>query len=377
MKNIEIKIGEKVDIVEFAKSLSFVSDDIVDYSIDDSNQVKVVVSENADIEKIQSDLQSAIGKYKCNNAQPSILYEYREKKDFPADGKENSSIIAFGEGQIGFDKKGLFLLDYFDKYFSGIALEKGAIEKSYPVLLPVDDYSMTGYLKKSPQHALFCSAVNNNMDDLQKVDESVKNRVLVKHIREPYYALSPSACFHTYLEYKNKNLEENTLITFKQNVFRNEGRLNYKEKGRLCDYNVREIVMIGSEEYIQSMREYFLNKTAEFMEKYKLIGNISVASDSFVIPKMQIYRKIQRIDRSKYEMHLKMDKDADLSTASFNLHGSAFTDPFNIKVNNVNDTVTGCVGYGLHRLVLAFFAQYGNNVENWPDEIAEKYRLSC
>ena len=109
------------------------------------------------------------------------------------------------------------------------------------------------------------------------------------------------------------------------------------------------------------------------MSKLQLVGDISLASDSFVVPKMQMYRKIQHIDKSKYEMHLNISSDKSISTASYNLHGKAFTDPFNISVENCEDTVTACVGFGLQRWILAFLSQYGFNEEYWPEEVKSEY----
>ena len=55
------------------------------------------------------------------------------------------------------------------------------------------------------------------------------------------------------------------------------------------------------------------------------------------------------------------------------MHGKAFTDPFNISVRGEKNTVTACVGYGLQRWVIAFFSQFGFDVEKWPSEIAKEY----
>ena len=220
---------------------------------------------------------------------------------------------------------------------------------------------------------MFCSSVKDNLELIEETDERIRFCNINGILKEPQYALSPSACFHTYIEYKNRILENDTIITFRQNVFRNEGRLNYDEIGRLCDYHVREIVMIGSQEYVDKCRSEIMEKTVDIMKRYGMNGDITLASDSFVIPRMQMYRKIQRIDKSKYEMHLKVDSDKAISTASFNLHGKAFTDSFNISVKGEKDTVTACVGYGLQRWVIAFFCQFGFNEEKWPNEIAKAY----
>lgn len=216
-------------------------------------------------------------KYKKINSYHEVYFnnhiENRKYYDLVCDHKE---ILFWGEGQVGFGEKGKFLFEYFDELFGKIAYQLGAIEKMYPALLPIGGYSKTGYLKKTPQYAIFCSTVNDSINNLEQTDVAIRNRNVKEIVKEPEYALSPSACFHTYIEYENSSLEKNTIITFRQNVFRNEGRLNYRELGRLCDYHVREIVMIGSSEYVIKMRNQIMEKSTEIMKNLNLDGDISL-----------------------------------------------------------------------------------------------------
>ena len=361
------------DIDEFIKSICFVSPDIQNI-ISTEKGIEIEVSDSSSAIGIKALLIELEKKYKVPNKNIEKYYENKIENNKFYDVKVfKSEIISFNDGQIGFGEKGKFLFEYFDSKFSEFAYELGASEKLYPVLLPLSDYYKTGYISKTPQYSIFCASVNENLEDLERVDAVVRNKKIKDIIKEPRFALSPSACFHTYLEYKNKILKDNTIVTFRQNVFRNEGRLNYNEIGRLCDYHVREIVMIGSNDFVSDNRDRIMQKSKEFMSKLQLMGDISLASDSFVIPKMQMYRKIQQIDKSKYEMHLNISQEKTISTASYNLHGKAFTDPFNISVKNCQDTVTACVGFGLQRWVLAFFSQYGIDEDTWPEEVKNKY----
>lgn len=373
MKSIYITPTDEIDIDEFVKSICFVSSAITSVQKTE-NQIKVEIDKNGDSNIIHKELLQIMKKYKKINSYHEVYFnnhiENRKYYDLVCDHKE---ILFWGEGQVGFGEKGKFLFEYFDELFGKIAYQLGAIEKMYPALLPIGGYSKTGYLKKTPQYAIFCSTVNDSINNLEQTDVAIRNRNVKEIVKEPEYALSPSACFHTYIEYENSSLEKNTIITFRQNVFRNEGRLNYRELGRLCDYHVREIVMIGSSEYVIKMRNQIMEKSTEIMKNVNLDGDISLASDSFVVPKMQMYRKIQRVDKSKYEMHLKVSDNKTISTASFNLHGRAFTDPFNISVDNCEDTVTACVGFGLQRWVIAFLSQYSLEERKWPLQVKEKY----
>lgn len=373
MYRVKIIPEMDTDVDEFIKSICFTSPDIRNITRTEDG-IEIEISDAGKAIEIRDMLVGIMKKYTIPNKIRKIYYENNldNRKFYDIYTLENE-VFFFGNGQIGFGEKGKFLFDFFDSEFSEIAYELGAIQKIYPVLLPLDSYSMTGYVRKTPQYAIFCSTVNDNLGDLEQTDAAMHDKKVKEIIKEPRFALSPSACFHTYIEYKDKTLKDNTIVTFRQNVFRNEGRLNYNEIGRLCDYHVREIVMIGSNEFILESRNKIMQKSKELMSKLQLIGDISLASDSFVVPKMQMYRKIQHIDKSKYEMHLNISPDKSISTASYNLHGKAFTDPFNISVENCEDTVTACVGFGLQRWVLAFLLQHGLNEESWPEEVKSEY----
>lgn len=373
MYRVKIIPEMDTDVDEFIKSICFVSPDIQNV-VRTEEGIEIEISDAGKAMEIRAMLVGIMKKYTIPNKNRETYYEnYLNDRRFYDISTLENDVIFFDNGQIGFGEKGKFLFDFLDSEFSEIAYELGAVEKLYPVLLPLDDYSMTGYVRKTPQYAIFCSTVNESLKDLEQTDVAIHDKKVKEIIKEPRFALSPSACFHTYIEYKDKTLKDNTIVTFRQNVFRNEGRLNYNEIGRLCDYHVREIVMIGSNEFILESRNKIMQKSKELMSKLQLIGDISIASDSFVVPKMQMYRKIQHIDKSKYEMHLNISPDKSISTASYNLHGKAFTDPFNISVENCEDTVTACVGFGLQRWVLAFLLQHGLNEESWPEKVKSEY----
>lgn len=372
MKKIVLELNDTIDVDEFRKTVSFVSNHIVDTEVI-NNQLVIQIDDDSVEEVIKSDLQKIMSKYKKNDSISEVYFQQKKQNRSFYELYENNNLIYFSNCQIGFGEKGMFLYDYFDGMFKKMALKRNAIQKRYPVLLNVNSYLQTGYVKKSPQYAMFCSSVNDDLADVESLSDRIKEGSGKNNLKEPDYALSPSACFHTYIEYQDCTLDENTLVTFNQNVFRNEGRLNYKEKGRLMDYNVREIVMIGSNEYVIKIRDEILADSKEFMISLGIDGNIALATDSFILPKMQIYKKMQKIDKSKYEMHLSVSEDKEISTASYNYHGHAFTDPFNINVANLEDTVTGCIGFGIQRWIVAFISQFGWDESNWPQIVRDEY----
>ncbi|MBP3450160.1 MAG: hypothetical protein J6K22_06855 [Spirochaetaceae bacterium] len=373
---IKIKLSKNIDVDELVKAINFVSPFIKNIKILSSKAILINIKKEAsadDIKKIDEDVTYLSQKFVKIGDCDEILYKNDViiPKYFDV-YKKNDNLIFFTNYQIGFTNKGLFLFEYFDTKFKKFAMTIGAIEKVYPVLITIREYLKTGYIKKTPQATIFCNTIRESIKDIENLDAAICQNSTNLKLKEPEFVLSPSACFHSYIEYQNRNLDKNLILTFKQNVFRNEGRLNFKEKGRLIDYHVREIVFIGDSIFVEKKRHQILKKIITFIEELGLSGRIVVASDSFILPKLQRYRSIQKIDKSKFEVQLNIEENRNIAVASLNLHGKSFSDPFNISVNNV-DTVTGCVGFGIQRWILAFISQYGWDVNNWPNIIKEVY----
>lgn len=296
-------------------------------------------------------------KIKDKNNSEEIYFKNMVEREYVSTDNimSGKNIINFGKGSIGLSGKALELFRYFDSTFKDFAIELGGVEEQYPVLLNNKTLKDTGYLRTSPQYIHY---VNPVKDDMEILSDLWKYEGAEEFYSGSVGVLSPSACFHVYENYRNSILEQCKTVTLLQNVFRNEGKFNQNEYGRLRDYHVREIVFIGSEDYVRKSLKILMDKTGEFVKETGLTGEIKTASDSFILPDMQKYKIIQLKNKVKYEVKLNYSKTLQLSAASFNFHGKTFTHPFNIKVENKEETVTGCVGYGLERWVLAYLSQF-------------------
>lgn len=375
MKKILIDIDEKTDIDELKKVIGFVSDSILDINVIEHG-IEVEVNDEANEKEIEEEISLLAKRF----ISTSCLEEELCKNEC---GKETylhefDSVYYFDEGMLSLQDQSLFLFEYFNSSIENITREMfdndeiDYINKLYPVLLPISAYKKTGYLKRSPQYAIFCCSAKENMKMLEGID-SMDISEYKSIINSPEYALSPSACFHVYEEYKNRTFERSAVITFTQSVFRNEGRFNFSQYGRMRDYHVREIVFVGDDRFVNESRSRFMDTIWKFFSELNIDCRIVSASDPFVLPKMQKFKKIQKLEKSKYELQISYDKNEYMSVASFNLHGTAFTDPFKISIAGGN-SVTGCVGFGLERLVLSFLSQFGDDPENWPAKIRDAYK---
>lgn len=367
LKSVNLLLPQDLCIDDFKKSISFISKDIVSYLIED-NMLKLELTDDADTDFIQDRVQSMMKKFVSLQQTNSPLFEQIDNRDYLGRSEifKHQQIQVIAPGSICLHNKAAKLYDFFDETFSQMALQIGAAIEHYPVLLPVEAYRKTGYLRTSPQYSMFCCNAIEDMFLLEKINKSEN---LSEFLSEPNLALSPAACFHTYCSHENHTLQKETVYTFNQNVFRNEGRLNWDDFGRLRDYHVREIVFLGSDAFVRTKKDKILELVIAFLQEIELNAKIFIAHDPFVIPKMQKFKKVQIQEGNKYELQIYYASEKSLAAASFNVHGTAFTQPFNIKVEKVDAAVTGCIGFGLERWVLAFIAQYGWDEYKWPEII--------
>ena len=372
---IVIKLANEVDVEEFCKVINFVSEDITNYRyIPESSKLIIECLPSTDKDLIVKSITNLAKKYKMGDFISEEVFKSKRIDNIYKDIRELPELCyRTGDSSVILKGVALFLFDFFDKEFNKMAIRLGAVQRRYPVLLPVEAYKKTGYLRNSPQYATFCCDARENIAMLENLEKSTDSEGLFEKLQQPHYALSPSACFHTYIECENKKLDEMSVITFMQNVFRNEGRLNYKQIGRLRDYHVREIVFLGDNAFVMKKRNYALQYSIKLLQEWGMAGAVLSASDPFVMPKIQKYKRIQLLEKSKYELRLNVSTDEQISAASFNLHGTAFSYPFKISISGVDEVVTGCVGFGLERWVIAFLSQFGAEPDNWPQVMKEKW----
>lgn len=366
MKKVKMSFDNELTKEEL-RLISFSSEYIKKYEIN-ANILNLYVSDNADISEIKNNifkLLKNIGKEKNDK----IIYKsavniskYTSDKEITASG----IIEAYGQGSIELNELGIKLFKFFDESFMKMISDLNPIMKSFPTLLPCKTINDTNYLTSSPQYVLFCSKVEESLDKIELLQDKYDRKEVDDCLNYPEVVLSPSACFPLYEKLRHKKIDGNKIYTMLQNVFRNEGRFNWTELTRLQDYYVREIVMIGDHDFILETRKEILDKTIKFMNDLKIQYSVQVAADPFVVPRMRKYKLIQKFNEVKYEVKLNIMPNDTISCASYNLHGTSFSGKFKFETNNIPVTESGCVGFGIERWIIAFLAQHGLDIDNWP-----------
>ncbi|MEJ8672691.1 hypothetical protein WKI71_43220 [Streptomyces sp. MS1.AVA.1] len=293
-----------------------------------------------------------------------------------------------GEGQIALGEPVLSLMDHLDGAIRALVMaEFGAREYRYPTLMTADALRRTGYAESFPQLLMFVSRLHGDVDSYQGfLDSLAESGDLSEALREHGggfdHCLPPTMCFHTYHQFADRTLPAPSLVvTACGKSFRHESRYR-RSLERLWDFTIREIVFLGSPEFVLSSRTRLMEGVYALMESLGLGGRCEVASDPFFLNEGTAARTwSQRLLEQKYELRLPLDEEAeggsvgsedrprDVSVASFNYHEQFFGRSFGILDAVGEPVFTGCAGFGLERLAFAFLCRHGVDPEGWPTAV--------
>jgi len=287
-------------------------------------------------------------------------------------------------GDVKWIKPGMALLQgdvlsikkQLERLFERISLnEYSAIEIENPGLWSMDMFRKTGYLNDFPHEALFVLGAHKSSQSLSMVSEhfegndldvAIENFPLMAENVSLIGGCQPSVCTSCYFALGNQAQSSNKLYTTYNRVFRNEGE---ESLARLLSYSVRDIMAVGSEDFVLLQRNRFLATCNEFMKILGLKFKIEASNDPFFSKKL---KKItfQNSGALKYEIQAYLPfSNSWLAVGSVNYHMTNFGDVFNIGLKEGGVASSCCVGIGFERLVFALFSQFGPNLNIWPKEI--------
>ncbi|WP_186785986.1 hypothetical protein [Paenibacillus agilis] len=294
---------------------------------------------------------------------------------------EKEMVYEMGEGQVCFGDKLIFLMDALDKIFKEMTISHfGAVEYRYPTLIPTKTLEKCGYFNSFPHFLMFVTRLHNDIDNYRNFLEEYKSNdkidsYLLHNCHNVDYCLPPTMCYHTYHQFQNTQHDEtqNRVITSIGKSFRYESKY-HRTLERLWDFSIREIVFMGSKDFVLESRQKFMEASFSIFQRLGLQGHCEVASDPFFCNEdtaAKIFN--QRMQELKYELRLNVASDRTIAAASFNFHEHFFGEQFNIKRGETEWMATGCVGFGIERLAYAFISQHGLDEKDWAKVLSNGY----
>jgi acyl carrier protein len=185
-------------------------------------------------------------------------------------------------------------------------------------------------------------------------------------------AATPAVCYHCYPELAGRRIGARpVLVTAACRCTRREAE-PLLPLDRLREFTMREIVVIGSREQVEGVRQDLVSRVSALVRALDLDASIEMATDPFFTAAAEGKRVLQRLGALKYELRLTLEAGRSVAAASFNHHQDHFGRRFGIRLESGVVAHSGCVAFGLERWVLALCTQHGADVREWP-EVARRW----
>jgi seryl-tRNA synthetase len=269
------------------------------------------------------------------------------------------------------------LIQFFETLFLELADGFEAAPYRFPTLIPARYLERVNYFRAFP-HSL--SFVTHLRTDLDAIDHFAQHAACDEHgLNEPLSSfagietlLSPAVCYHLYFALADQPLPGGQFVaTAVGNCFRFEA-INLVSLERLWNFTMREVIFVGSKEFVLQNRETARQRMAGVFEKVGLAYRVESANDPFFIGEFRKQAAFQSAFQLKFEIRARLPfKDSTLAVGSYNYHQDFFGRQLNIALPDGSPAHTGCVAFGLERMAYAFLSQYGLEPAGWPEFVRQ------
>jgi seryl-tRNA synthetase len=325
---------------------------------------------------------------RVHSFEPKVFQRNERRDDGPfATGvhdalKRRGWLFDYGNGHVALSGPALALAQLIDARAAELYAEHfGAAPRSYPAFVDARILHRCGYFDSHPNAVSFVGHMIEDFDGIEafRRANSCAERPQMPgadHVHLPGLCLNPAACFPCYPTLEGQRIgADGVAFSWCGRVFRYESR-NLTGLDRLWEFNVRELVFVGSEAHVADCRRRALPVIGELAKVFDLECRIETASDPFFATVSAARTFWQRAQEVKNEIILPINPGPDgasreLACGSINLHGRFFGDRFDIAAEG-EVAATSCIGLGIERWVLAAFSQHGFDPERWPEGVRDE-----
>lgn len=370
--------GELAD--EFLKKLAYVSEAIESYRLVSGNQrVEFVLHQGFEEQAgAVGGRISEIADKLCHFYRPAKVKVLARQDSLPSTFDEDphrgllerGDLMEFGRGRYGFGPRLVNLLAVLDDRIKDMATHWRAVTHTFPSMIGADVLDRCKYIRNFPSGL---SMVTHLREDLAVTQEFVRSATWDGHklscnpgsLSEVECLLSPSVCFHLYRWLSETSLKDPLAVTALGKCFRYESS-NLNGLERLWDFTMREVIFVGSSDYVLTQRDAAVQLTVALLNRLGIAYEISTATDPFFVDSYAVQAAFQQGFDLKFEVLAPLPYSGrKLAVGSFNYHQDFFGRSFDITWTGT-PAHTSCVGFGLERLALAFIAQHGFDESRWP-----------
>lgn len=269
--------------------------------------------------------------------------------------EKSGDVVLTAAGQVSLSGLALDVLQAVDAAVLEWARALGAREHRYPSLIDLGVLERAGQVASFPQHLTLASHAEPSSRPRDSTEAT------------PRHALSPAVCYHAYPEWQGRTVGPGAaLLTACGRCYRYESG-HHVPLERLWDFTMREIIIVGTREQVETIRRSLVRQVSEFVTTVELDATIDAATDPFFTAGDEGRRLMQRVGALKHELLLPIDAHGRaIAAASFNHHHDFFGTRFDISLSTGGAAHSGCIAFGLERWVLALLAQHGVDEQTWP-----------
>lgn len=267
------------------------------------------------------------------------------------------------------------LIAYFESHFVELADSFEATPYRFPTLIPAPYLERVNYFRAFPHSLTFVTHLREDLEVIDEFsqqaacDEEGLNTELGAFARIQAL-LSPAVCYHLYFSLADKPLPGGKAVaTAVGNCFRYESS-NLASLERMWNFTMREVIFVGSKDFVLQSRETARLRMEKVFEKIGLAYRVESANDPFFIGEFRKQAAFQSAFQLKFEIRARLPyKDSTLAAGSYNYHQDFFGRSLNISLPDGSPAHTGCAAFGLERVAFAFLAQFGLEPQGWPEEV--------
>jgi seryl-tRNA synthetase len=268
-------------------------------------------------------------------------------------------------GLVSLRGDALELLHAIEGLLAALARSEGFPEWRLAPGLDLETLARARYFESFPQWLTAAGHLSGDTETLEAVARADDPAGAATRALEPAEcALSPALCYHVYARLAGATVQH-TRMTALGTCWRHEGeRLRALERG--WAFTMRELVVLGTPDEVDAFRRHGMGLGTALAVALGLDGELVVASDPFFAPTARGRKLLQKVKSLKHELMLPLGDGRRIAAASFNDHERFFGEAFDIRLTDGASAASGCVAFGVERLLLAFLVAHGPHAAGWP-----------
>jgi seryl-tRNA synthetase len=359
------------------------------YVTEDGKSARIVTKPGADLAEMREKSQRFLDVMvkQVTGFEIKVFIDTKRKDQGPYHIGVNDELVKrgwmhdYGKGQVAYSGPLLKLAQLMNEKAGELYTKAfDAKDSHFPAMVDADTLHKCGYFDSHPNAVTFLGNVVEDFDaieEFRRANSCSEGALIPKHdhIHIDGMCLNPAACFPCYPTLSGQDFEEGKAYTWLGRVFRYESR-NINGLDRLYEFNVRELVFVGSEEYVRACRTKALPLVEELASFMDIDCQVQTATDPFFATVSAAKKFWQAAQEVKNEIKIPaLSNDGTkkmLACGSINLHGNFFGKRFGFTCANGEPAQTGCVGLGIERWMLAAFTQHGFDEMRWPEAVRNR-----